>query len=198
MPILDPAFRGGLRAKRVKTQTKGVADHDTLERDAAVNASADRPVRHEPITLPETGFLGTEELPPAGLNGGNPAQPDMGNPITQGDDPDVLVHPNDSGPRLLIALKESSVDEIYTLPAAQAEQITGRNHHTTNQSKAPKSSPIATAAAVAPAPPDLLDPLVLRTMPPQVAAFMLYEPPEPLRWQTSRPPEAMDEGSWCG
>jgi hypothetical protein len=65
-----------------------------------------------------------EELPPAGQNGGNSAQPDMGNPITQGDDPDVVVHPNDSGPRLSVTLKESPVDETYALPAAQAEQIT--------------------------------------------------------------------------
>jgi len=31
--------------------------------------------------------------------------------------------------------------------------------------------------------PDLLDPAVLRTMPPRVAAFMLYEPHEPPPWR---------------
>jgi hypothetical protein len=31
--------------------------------------------------------------------------------------------------------------------------------------------------------PDLLDPVVLRTMPPRVAAFMLYEPREPPPWR---------------
>jgi hypothetical protein len=46
--------------------------------------------------------------------------------------------------------------------------------------------------------PDLLDPVVLRTMPPQIAAFMLYEPPEPPRWRTSRPSAEQDDGSWCG
>ena len=49
-----------------------------------------------------------------------------------------------------------------------------------------------------PAPPDLLDPAVLRTMPPRVAAFMLYEPRTPPPWRTGRPPDGMDDGSWCG
>jgi hypothetical protein len=105
----------------------------------------------------------------------------------------------------LVTLKVSSVDEIYALPSAQAEQIPGRDHHTTNQLKAPLLPPKATArAAGIPALPDLLDPVALRTMPVKVAAFMLYEPPDrPWRyvesegarqWRADR--EA--DGAWCG
>jgi hypothetical protein len=39
------------------------------------------------------------------------------------------------------------------------------------------------ATPAAPDKPDLLDSVVLRTMPPQVAAFMLYEPREPPPWR---------------
>jgi hypothetical protein len=59
--------------------------------------------------------------------------------------------------------------------------------------------------AGAPAPPDLLDPVALRTMSPRVAAFMLYEPPEPPPWRRQ---ETLEErahrvqlegcGSWVG
>jgi hypothetical protein len=106
----------------------------------------------------------------------------------------------------LIALKESSLDEICALPAAQAEQITGRDHPTTtNQSKAPPLPPKATAGAAGiPAPPDLLDPAVLRTMPAKVAAFMMYDPNTPAwryqetgaeqQWREARE----SDGSWCG
>ena len=91
------------------------------------------------------------------------------------DDPDDRVDPDDSGPRLSVTLKQP-VGETYALPAAQTEQTSGRDPHTLDQSEAPQSLPRATAATVgAPPMPDLLDPVVLRTMPPQVAAFMLYE-----------------------
>jgi len=90
---------------------------------------------------------------------------------------------DDSAPRLSVTLKEPVAD-IYALPATQAVQTIGRYPHTTDQSRALHSSPIAPAAtAGASAPPDLLDPVVLRTMPPQVAAFMLYEPREPPQWR---------------
>jgi len=53
--------------------------------------------------------------------------------------------------------------------------------------------------------PDLLDPVALRTMPPRVAAFMLYEPPEPPRWrrqetlgQRAHREMIEDCGSWVG
>jgi len=53
--------------------------------------------------------------------------------------------------------------------------------------------------------PDLLDPAVLRTMPPRVAAFMLYEPHEPPPWcyqETGAEREAREQlesgGAWCG
>jgi hypothetical protein len=114
-------------------------------------------------------------------------------------DPDDRVDPDDSGPRLSVTLKESPNSEIYALPAAQAEQTGGRCSDTGDGSKAPQSrlgAPAATAGA--PAMPDLLDPVVLRTMPPQVGAFMLYEPREPPRWRTNWPPEGMDDGAWCG
>ena len=87
-----------------------------------------------------------------------------------GNDPDDVIDPDDSGPRLSVTLKQP-VGEIYALPAAQPEQ---------KGSKAPQSPLRAIAETVGtPAMPDLLDPVVLRTMPPQVAAFMLYESPEP-------------------
>jgi hypothetical protein len=121
------------------------------------------------------------------------------------DDPDDVIHADDSGPRLSVTLKESSVDEIYALPAAQAEQITGRDPSTTDQSKAPQLPPKATArAAGIPALPDLLDPAMLRTMPAKVAAFMMYEPPERPPWRSETPAqrahgEAIEDcGSWVG
>jgi hypothetical protein len=52
--------------------------------------------------------------------------------------------------------------------------------------------------------PDLLDPVVLRTMPPRVAAFMLYEPPDPPLWRAEtagqrEEREVFEElGGWCG
>jgi len=53
--------------------------------------------------------------------------------------------------------------------------------------------------------PDLLDPVVLRTMPPQVAAFMLYEPREPPPWRQQESAgerahrEALEDlGGWIG
>ena len=117
------------------------------------------------------------------------------------DDPDD----DDSAPRLSLTLKESSLDGICALPAAQAEQITGRSPHTLDQSKALKSAPKATAGTTdIPAPPDLLDPAVLRTMPAKVAASMMYEPPDrPWRYfETAgerEQRESMEEtGSWCG
>jgi len=113
--------------------------------------------------------------------------------------------PDDSGPRLSVTLKQSAVDEIYALPAAQAEQITGRDPSTTDQSKAPQLPPKARArAAGIPALPDLLDPAVLRTMPAKVAAFMIYESPERPPWRAETPAqrahrEAIEGcGSWVG
>jgi len=95
-------------------------------------------------------------------------------------DPDDVIDPDDSGPRLSVTLKEFPNGEIYALPAAQTEQTTWARPHTLKQSIAPQSPPGAAAqTAGTPAPPDLLDAVVLRTMPPQVAAFMLYESPEP-------------------
>jgi hypothetical protein len=111
-----------------------------------------------------------------------------------------------SGPRLSITLKESSLDGICALPAAQAEQITEPYPSTMGQSKAPKSPPKATAeTAGIPVPPDLLDPAVLRTMPAKVAAFMMYEPPGRPPWrrqetlaQRSHREMIEDCGSWVG
>jgi len=86
------------------------------------------------------------------------------------------------------------------LPAAQAEQTSGRCPDTGDQSKGLQS------AAGTPAPPDLLlDPAVLRTTPAKVATFMLYEPPEPPPWRrqetlSERAHREMIEdcGSWVG
>jgi hypothetical protein len=75
-----------------------------------------------------------------------------------GDDPGDRVDPDDSDPMLSVTCKESSVDEIYALPGAQRGQRNGRWPNTLEQSKAP-------SAAGTPAPPNLLDPAVLRTMP---------------------------------
>ena len=118
--------------------------------------------------------------------------------ISAGEDPDDVIDPDDSGPRLLVTLKEP-VAEIYDLPASQAEQTSGRYPDTADQSNAPGSPPVATAeAASTPALPDLLDPAVLRTMPPRVAAFMLYEPPDSPPWRSPPPPAGADDGSWVG
>jgi hypothetical protein len=113
-------------------------------------------------------------------------------------DPDDSIDPDDSRPRLSVTLKEP-VAEIYALPAAQPEQRNGRCSNTPDQSNAPQS------AAGTPAMPDLLDPVVLRTMPPKVAAFMLYEPPDPPPWrrqETAGQREAREFfgelGGWCG
>jgi len=124
------------------------------------------------------------------------------------DDPDDVIDPDDSGPRRSVTLKESPVDEIYPVaagPAAQTEQTSGRSPHTTDQSKAPQLPSIATVeVAGTPAPPDLLDPAVLRAMPPKVAAFMLYEPPAPAPWRAEtagqrEERQAFEElGGWAG
>jgi len=104
------------------------------------------------------------------------------------DDAEDRIDPDDSGPRPSVTLKEPFA-EIYALPAAQAEQTSGRCSDTSDQSKAPQSSLGASAAtAGTPAPPDLLDPAVLRTMPPKGAAFMLYEPPDPPSWRRQETP----------
>jgi hypothetical protein len=119
------------------------------------------------------------------------------------EDPDDSIDPDDSGPRLVVTLKQSPDGETYALRAAQAEQTGGQCSDTGDQSKAPRRVPAATAGA--PARPDLLDPVVLRTMPPKVAAFMLYEPREPPPWrrQESEGERAFREqcesdGTWCG
>jgi len=114
-------------------------------------------------------------------------------------------HPDDSDPRLSVTLKEP-VGEIYALPAPPPEQTSGRCPDITEQPKAPQSPLRATAeAACAPARPDLLDPVVLRTMPPQVAAFMLYEPRDPPPWRRQESEgerefreQCQSDGAWCG
>jgi hypothetical protein len=113
--------------------------------------------------------------------------------------PDDVIDPDDSGPRLSITLKESSVDEIYALQAAQAEQTSGCYPDTTDQLKA---SQLLTST---PAPPDLLDSAVLRTMPVKVAAFMMYEPPSLSSWSPQETAGQRQErelfeelGGWCG
>jgi len=78
--------------------------------------------------------------------------------------------------------------------------------YTPEQSKAPKSASVAPAAAAdTSAPPDLLDPVVLRTMPTKVAAFMLCEPPEPPVWRRAESEgerahrETLEDlGGWVG
>jgi len=114
MPILDPAFRERLRAKRDKPYAlKDVVAGDTLGRnDVGASLEEENPV--------------TEERPPAGQNGGSSLSPAKGNPITESDDPDDVIDPDDSDPRLSVTLKESSVAEIYALKDAQAEQTSGR------------------------------------------------------------------------
>ena len=90
--------------------------------------------------------------------------------------------------------------------AELAEQTIERPPETGDQSGAPQSPPRAAAqTAGTPAMPDLIDPAVLYTMPPKVAAFMLYEPRDPL---PSRRQETLEErahreqlesdGAWCG
>jgi hypothetical protein len=116
------------------------------------------------------------------------------------DDPDDSIEPDDSGPRLSIRVVEPNVDKSYVCPEPLETEQGGRcGPDALEQSNAPQSPLAASAAARSvPNPPDLLDPAVLRTMPPRVAAFMLYEPPDPPRWRTSAPPEGMDDGAWTG
>ena len=122
------------------------------------------------------------------------------------EDPDDSIDPDDAGPRLSVTSNEQPVAKIYALPVAQTGQTSGRDPHTLELSSAPQSPPRATAAAAgAPVRPDLLDPVVLRTMPPQVAAFMLYEPPEPPPWRRQESDgerefreQCESDGAWCG
>jgi hypothetical protein len=108
------------------------------------------------------------------------------------------IDPDDSGPMLSVTLKQSPYGETYALPAAQPEQTSGRCSDTGDQSKAPQSTPVA------PAMPDLLDPVVLRTMPAKVAAFMMYEPADRPPWRTETTGQREEReffeelGSWCG
>ena len=105
-------------------------------------------------------------------HGGRAALLQQHNDTVPADDPDDSIDPDDSGPRLSVTFNEQPVAEIYALMAAQAEQTSGRSD-AGEQSSTPQSPPRATAgAAGASTPPDLLDPMVLRTMPPRVAAFM--------------------------
>jgi hypothetical protein len=107
------------------------------------------------------------------------------------DDPD----PDDAGPQLVVTLKQP-VAEIYPLPEPLEPECCP---DTPQGSNAPGSPPGAiTAPAGAPAPPDLLDPVVLATMPPQVARFFLHQPRDPPTWQTRRPAPEQDDGAWCG
>jgi hypothetical protein len=115
------------------------------------------------------------------------------------DDPDDSIDPDDSGPRLSVTLKQSAADEINALPAAQPEQTSGRHPDTAEQSGA-----AAQTAGTSP-PPDLLDPVALRTMPPRVAAFMLREPREPAPWRYRETgaerewrEQCENDGAWCG
>jgi hypothetical protein len=55
------------------------------------------------------------------------------------EDPDDSIDPDDSGPRLSVTLKRSPADEINALPAAQAEQTSGRHPDTGEQSGAPQT-----------------------------------------------------------
>ena len=74
------------------------------------------------------------------------------------DDADDVIDPDDSGPRLVVTLKQSPNGETYALPAAQPEQTSGRDPHTLEQSSAPQPPPRAAAqAAGSPPTPDLLD-----------------------------------------
>ena len=75
-------------------------------------------------------------------------------------DPDDRVDPDERGPRLSVTLKQSPNGETDTWPAAQKEERSRRHPDTGDQSKAPQS------AAGTPVPRDLLDPVILRTMPP--------------------------------
>lgn len=113
-------------------------------------------------------------------------------------DPDNREDPDDEGPRLSVTVKEAARDEIYASPAAQTE-IPERCPYPPEQSNALREPPVASTAAVgAPAPPDLLDPAVLRTMPPKIAAFMLSQQRDLPRWRSSLPPDGFDDGAWCG
>ena len=122
------------------------------------------------------------------------------------DDPDDSMDPDDSGPRLSVSLKQSPNGGTDAYPVAQAAQTSGRCPDTGDGSKGPQSPPRAPPAATGtPTRPDLLDPVILRTLPPRVAAFMLYEPREPPPWrrqetlvQRAHREMIEDCGSWVG
>src|SRR5262245_19235156 len=109
---------------------------------------------------------------------------------------DTFLDPDDCCPRLSVTLKDDAVGVVA-------------NIHNVNPGLHPELPlpPVGApaAAASAHAMPDLLDPVVLRTMPPRVAAFMLYEPrdPPPCRYRETAAEREFREqresdGAWCG
>src|SRR5262249_356798 len=95
----------------------------------------------------------------------------------QSEDPDDDPEPAIACPALSGRVADQNVEKISPLPADQAEQTSGCWPDTGDGSKGLQST------AGTPSPPDLLNPVVLHTMPPKVAAFMLHEPREPPPWR---------------
>jgi hypothetical protein len=216
----------------------------------------------------------------AGLRTRNVAEKEEGrDDIFQ--DPDDVIDPDDSGPRLVVIVAEPTVEKIYTLPPPPSEMpanwweallfgkpgdavspqnarlalmlVEARLGEHQDSGESIKRDPGANVEAVssfpttvgelhdriyelydsrgwrvfqqlyheaaglqpkrhkmiaatnvipnsdaATGPPDLLSSEVLRSLPLQVARFFLHEPRDLPRWQTSAPPEGMDDGVWTG
>ena len=111
------------------------------------------------------------------------------------DDPDNVDDPDDCGPRLSVTLKDDAVGVVTNI----RNGVPGHDRELP-----PPPVGVTAATAGAPAQPDLIDPVVLRTMPPQVAAFMLYEPRDPPPWregaagQRETREELEELGGWTG
>jgi hypothetical protein len=118
------------------------------------------------------------------------------NDTVPADDPDDVIDPDDSAPRLSVIL-DDDVGVYNNIQKLDSGPVSGLS--------IPPVDATVAAATGAPAMPDLLDPAVLRSMPPQVAAFMLYEPPDPPPWrrqeslgQRTHREQLEDLGGWVG
>jgi hypothetical protein len=110
--------------------------------------------------------------------------------IVREDDEVRDVDPDDSGPRLVVSLKQP-VSEIYALPEPpETEQTTGRYPDTGEGLGAPESPPVKLATVTGrdagPLNCDPIEPglaLAISQMPAKLQRWMLAPPVDPPRWR---------------